>query len=397
MKSLNLSPTFFGIDLRQLGQDWSRALAFMAQWLGVRWLTPHYATRLRQPLGGHITCTEQNGQTKVLPLVRDTPFEGLVLPDDTVLWSLLNLPGLQGDERHAAVQMEVDRLNPFPPDELVWAHHTQTVNGVLKVQIAITSSRLVAKQIVLDSAARQLRGQKPAVNAPEVWAQEPSTGQYIVFAGFGETSRWQRTRQWRNINLLLVLLIVLVGLAAAVTPSLQLRTRVQQAHSSFTGLQDKAAAAVAAREQMTKLNNKVQQLQALAGKRMVPEHVLLLLTKYIPEDTFILVLDIKQSTINITGVTPNATALMQHLGKQPGVTKVTAPNAARRERDKEVFNIEFTLTPPAADVSASAAPAATPDTPATKPAAATPSTGGAPALAAFGAASQAAARTGAKP
>jgi Tfp pilus assembly protein PilN len=78
---------------------------------------------------------------------------------------------------------------------------------------------------------------------------------------------------------------------------------------------------------------------------MVPEHVLLLLTRYIPEDTYILVLDIKESTVNITGVTPNATALMQHLGKQPGITKVKAPNAARRERDREVFNIEFVLTP----------------------------------------------------
>ncbi|WP_291936125.1 PilN domain-containing protein [Limnohabitans sp.] len=386
MKSLNLSPTLFGIDLRQLGQDWSRALMLMAQWPGVRWLTPHYATRLRQPQGGQIICIEKNGQTQVLPTTQETPFEGLVLPEDKVLWSQLSLPGLQGDARHAAVQMEVDRLNPFPPEELLWTYHTQTLNGVQKVQIAITSSRLVAEQIVNDSAARQLRGQKPAVNAPEVWAQEPSTGQYILFAGFGETIRWQRTRQWRTINLLLVLLIVLVGLAAAVTPSLQLRSRVQQAHSSFVGLQDKAAAAVAAREQMTKLNNKVQQLQALAGKRMVPEHVLLLLTKYIPDDTYILVLDIKQSTINITGITPNATALMQHLGKQPGVTKVTAPNAARRERDKEVFNIEFILTPPATETAAAASTAT-----------ATPAPAGVPALPAASAAPQAATKSGAKP
>jgi general secretion pathway protein L len=386
MKSLNLSPTLFGIDLRQLGQDWSRALLLMAQWPGVRWLTPHYATRLRLHQGEQISCIEQNGQTRLLPSATDTPFSGLVLPEDLVLWSQLSLPGLQGDERHAAVQMEVDRLNPFPPEELLWAHRTQTIHGVLQVQIAITSKRLVAEQIDRDSAARQLKGQKPSVNGPEVWSQEPRTGQYILFAGFGETARWQRTLQWRTLNLLLVFLIVLVGLAAAVTPSLQLRERVQQAHSSFVGLQDQAAAAVAAREQMTKLNNKVQQLQALAGKRMVPEHVMLLLTKYIPDDTFILVLDIKQSTINITGVTPNATALMQHLGKQPGVTKVTAPNAARRERDKEVFNIEFTLTPPAADVSAAAPPAT-----------ATPAMAGAPAPAASGAAPQAAAPKGGKP
>ena len=73
MKSLNLSPTLFGIDLRQLGQDWSRALLLMAQWPGVRCLTPHYATRLRLPQGEQISCIEQNGHTQVLPSASATP------------------------------------------------------------------------------------------------------------------------------------------------------------------------------------------------------------------------------------------------------------------------------------------------------------------------------------
>jgi general secretion pathway protein L len=300
---------------------------------------------LRLPQGGQITCLEKNGQTQQLPGLQDTPYVGLVLPDDLVLWRNLTLPGLLGDELDAAVRLEVDRLNPFPADELIWAQRTQTASDAgQQVQLALTSTRLVADHLGKDSDKQRQSGLVPAAMT-EVWAQHPTTGQYMVFSGFGETARWQRTVRWRNVNLLLVALIVAVGLAAAVTPSLQLRYRVQQANDEFTQLQTQAAPAVKAREQMSQLNNKVQQLQALVGERMVPEHVLLLLTRYIPEDTYILVLDIKESTVNITGVTPNATALMQHLGKQPGITKVKAPNAARRERDREVFNIEFVLTP----------------------------------------------------
>jgi general secretion pathway protein L len=354
MKPLNLSPSLFGVDLRQLGQDWAQALALMARWPGVRWLTPHFATRLRLPQGGQITCLEKNGQTQVVPGLQDTPYVGLVLPDDLVLWRKLSLPGLKGDELDAAVRLEVDRLNPFPADELLWTQRTQAATDAgQQVQLALTSSRLVADYLSKDSDKQRLSGLPPAAMA-EVWAEHPVTAEYMVFSGYGETIRWQRTRRWRTFNLLLVALIVAVGLAAAVTPSLQLRYRVQQAHSDFTQLQTQAAPAVKAREQMSQLNNKVQQLQALVGQRMVPEHVLLLLTRYIPEDTYILVLDIKESTVNITGVTPNATALMQHLGKQPGVTKVKAPNAARRERDREVFNIEFVLTPTQEETAAQA-------------------------------------------
>ena len=359
MKSLTLTPTLFGVDLRRLGQDWAQALALMAQWPGVRWLSPQYAIRLSLPEGGWITCTEKNGRTRVVQDTLQTPFSGLVLPEELVLWRNLQLPSLKGTEFDDAVQLEVDRLNPFEAEDLLWTSTLPVQHGDAgqQLQIVLTSRRLVAEYLASHAAKNPAQGAvKPAMQA-EVWARQPDSDQYVIFAGFGESARQQRTRYWRFINLLLVALIVMVGVAAAVTPSLQLRYRVQQAWSDFTQLQSKSAKAVATREQMTQLNNKVQQLQALVGARMVPEYVLFLLSKYIPDDTYILVLDIKESTVNITGVTTNATALMQHLGKQPGVKKVTAPNAARRERDKEVFNIEFVLEPQPDEATAPKAPA----------------------------------------
>lgn len=348
MKSMTLSPTLFGVDLRRLGQDWAQALALMAQWPGVRWLTPPFTTRLQLPTGEQTSCTELNGQTRIVADAPASPYWGVQLPDELVLWHSFQLPVLKREARQSAIELEVDRLNPFDPQELLWTSLNETGEDATlsTVHIALTSRRLVAQHLAQHTPNEDQPGQ--TTPAPEVWVQHPLTRQYALVSGFGEAARHRRTRLWRGINLLLIALIVLTGMAAAVTPSLQLRYRIQQAFSDYTQLQAQSAKAVAARENMSKLQARVQQLQPLVGNRMVPEHVLLLLTRYIPEDTYILVLDIKDpNTINLTGVTPNASSLMQHLGRQPGVTKVTAPNPARRERDREVFNIEFNLTPPA--------------------------------------------------
>lgn len=356
MKSLTLTPTFFGVDLRQLGQDWAQALALMAQWPGVRWLTPKYPTRLILPQGGQTTAAEVNGHTHLLANSPHTPFHGLILPDDMILWHSLQLPPLQGEALTSALQLEVERLNPFPPQELLWAHTpTQKSSAKQTLHIAITSRRLVDKHLATPLATPPAAGSANRTSTPpEIWAQHPKTGLTLVFSGYGETLRHRRTRNARTLNLLLLALLMLACMAAAVTPSLQLRYRVQQAFSDYSQLQQQAGKAVTAREQMTQLHDRVQQLQALAGQRMVPEYVLLLLTRYIPEDTYILVIDIKGNTINLTGITPNATALMQHLGKQPGVTKVTAPNPSRRERDREAFNIQFNLQAPPPEPTAAA-------------------------------------------
>ena len=346
MKSLTLSPTLFGIDLRRLGQDWAQALTLMAQWPGVRWLTPPYATQLRQASGQTITVLETHGQTRTLSKPTQTPFWGLLLPEDMVLWHTPKPPPLQSSALTEAIELEVDRLNPFGPEDLLWTHSaTPDPSGTgTRLLIALTSRRLVAEHLATHPPS-PLQPDKTTPK-PEVWTQHPDTGQCLIFAGFGENRRRQRTRNARIVNLLLASLILLVGMAAAVTPSLQLRYRVQQAFDDYNQLQVKSAPAVAAREQMARLQTRVQHLQTLVGNRMVPEYTLLLLTQYIPEHTYLVVIDIKDNTINLSGSTPNATALMQHLGKQPGITQVTAPNPSRRERDREFFNIAFQLQAP---------------------------------------------------
>jgi general secretion pathway protein L len=337
MKSLTLSPVLFGMDLRSLGKDWSQALRLMANWPVIRWLTPQYITRLTPDQGPQIDCLEHAGQATPMPLqAKASAFVGRVLAPSQVLWHTLQLPSLAGDALESAVMLEAQRLSPFAPEDQLWAYAlTPSASpGTHSVLLAMTARHLLpANAVSLDLPAQ------------EVWAQHPGTGTLLMFKGFGEARRYRKVKLWRGLNLLLVALTLLVLSAAAVTPSAQLHFRQVQAYDAFIDITQKAAPAMAERERMTQANAQVQQLQTVISSRMIPENVLLLLTRYLPDDTYLIVLDIKGNKVNITGQTPNAIALMQQLGKQPGVSKVVAPNPARREGNKETFNIEFTLEP----------------------------------------------------
>ena len=344
MKSLTLSPVLFGMDMRSLGQDWSQALRLMADWPVIRWLTPHYITRLTPDQGPQIDCLEQSGQA--LPMAMQAkvpPFVGRVLSPSHVLWHTMQLPILAGDALDSAVALEAQRLSPFAPEDQLFAYglaqkadsNAQSNASTHTVLLAMTARHLLPEDLLPQSL--------PAKQ--EVWAHHPDSQALVMFKGFGETLRNRKVRLWRAVNLLLVALTLLVLTSAAVTPSAQLHFRQVQAYDAFIDITQKATPAMAERERMTQANAQVQQLQTVISKRMIPENVLLLLTRYLPDDTYLIVLDIKGNKVNITGQTPNAIALMQQLGKQPGVSKVVAPNPARREGNKETFNIEFTLDP----------------------------------------------------
>lgn len=338
MKSLTLSPVLFGVDLRSLGQDWSQALRLMADWPVIRWLTPQYITRLTSEQGPQIDCLEQSGQAMPMALQAKAPlFVGRVLAPNLVLWHTMQLPILAGDALDSAVALEAQRLSPFATEDQLFAY-CLTQNGQSNVPTCIVLLAMTARHLLPSELSPQALPTKQ-----EVWAQHPDSQALVMFKGFGEALRNRKVRLWRAVNLLLVALTLLVITSVAVTPSAQLHFRQMQAYDAFIDVTQKAAPAMAERERMTQANAQVQQLQEVIAKRMIPENVLLLLTRYLPDDTYLIVLDIKGNKVNITGQTPNAVALMQQLGKQPGVSKVVAPNPARREGNKETFNIEFTL------------------------------------------------------
>ena len=157
------------------------------------------------------------------------------------------------------------------------------------------------------------------------------------------------------------------------TPTLQLRARAIEAVHAYDDVVHRTPALVKEREMLLQSVEKLNVLSELLTGRIEPMKVLDRLTKVLPDDTALQGFTLKGQKVTITGLTANASALMQILGEQPGVRDVRAPTPTTRvagANSKENFVIEFSLDPqefgvavaPAPVVAASAAPL--PSTPA---------------------------------
>lgn len=322
--------------------DLALAWRGMMQWPLLRWLSPVYATRVVFPDGVARNLIE--GTTGPSTANRTSKFDGCMLPEDLVLWQTVELPALGPQEIATALAFQVQTLTPFAPEDTVWGHSdpvAEAFSGGAAVYVAIVSRKLVEAHIAGQRTA------KVSGVEHEWWVREPNGQAVVVLETPGALPRKNLSRRWRNVNLLLIL--VLLGLlgAAAITPTAQLRLRAVQAANSYTALQTAAGDAVKQREQWVKLQQRAQSLQSQLKGSLRPELAILRVTQLLPDNTYLTSLQLQGEKVVITGLTPNSAVLMQQLGAQTGVQAVRAPTAATRQRgaDRETFSVEFNLDP----------------------------------------------------
>lgn len=348
MKILTTSLTLFGVDLARLGRHWLLALENMASWPVLRWLTPKFnVSILDHGESEGILVVGADGLSRLQTpnsgqQGKSLANHGYVLPVDILLTRSLDIPKLLPDQVRSAVQLEIQRLSPFNVEDQIYAWHLDGAEtGGQRLTLLLTSRPLISKVL-------------PALDpqSHELWAPLQGTDQYINLPSFGESRRLNAQRRWRWLNVLLIAGVMFALAGLAITPTLQLYLRSQEAKAALEGSMRRTAPAVRAREDMLAQQQRVKVLEQLISQRLVPEYTLLLLTRYLPDDTYVVNLDIRDKQIQLTGLTPNAAAFMTKLGGQPGVSKVTAVHAARRENSRpgsrEIFTIEFTLDTAAA-------------------------------------------------
>lgn len=143
------------------------------------------------------------------------------------------------------------------------------------------------------------------------------------------------------------------------TPTLQLRARAIEAVHAYDDVVHRTPALVKEREMLLQSVEKLNVLSELLTGRIEPMKVLDRLTKVLPDDTALQGFTLKGQKVTITGLTANASALMQILGEQPGVRDVRAPTPTTRvagANSKENFVIEFSLDPQEFGVAVASAP-----------------------------------------
>ena len=316
----------------------------MLNWRVVAWIKPQQAIRIHLP-DGSVTLSSnlrlaRPANQKSIAAAR---FDAVLLPEQLLLRTTLNLPKLPAFESDAALSLEVQSLSPFPKTDVAWSHEitsTETTDAMTRVQLVMTSRKLVSQHIALTHPALRLQ-------TSEVLAAASSGSGYLRLPGFGEAPRLRQGRIWFWVNISLVIVAMALIAVMAVTPSVQLFFRFMQGYRAMIELQSKATPVIAQRESFVRTSEQLTNLSDIVGKSVPSLQTLTLITQALPDDTSLLNLQIKDSKVSISGQTVNAAALMKLLDSTPGLRDVRAPSPATKPigATRESFSIEFTLDP----------------------------------------------------
>lgn len=334
---------FFGLDLSSLGSDLRAAWLDVLQWPIFAWLTPPAIVRLI-----HVDETQSwwivGKQARRLSADRRAQSADALaveLPEQLILQRNLVFPVMSEEDTAMAVAIDVKANSPFLSEDLMWGFAARrTGSAQQQVQTLLVSRKQITQ--FLDGRTKSL----PEGQTPEVWVLTDSRLP-IVITGFGEARRAKKTMARRRVALALLASLLMLFALIALTPSLQLRSRALEAMDAYASASQRTATLMARREALVQVTDQLSALKELLADRVDSLKVFDALTQVLPDDTSLMTLQIQGLKVSIAGQTPNAAALMQLLGAQPGLREVRAPTAATRPlgTTKDSFSIEFMLDP----------------------------------------------------
>lgn len=323
----------FGIDLAAapayLRDGWAEAM----QWPAFRWLTPEAPVRVIHADGSE--SVRQGVSARVIPAPDRVRFTALELPEENVLRRSVVLPRLSDGELRQAVALDVHSASPFAEDDLAWGYVTDRIERErVRADIALTSRRLIDRQI--DAYRERLGG------VPEVWI---GGARPFIISGYGEGARLTQVRKQRRGLFALLALALLLLVALAVTPTLQLRETALDAEARSQALLRAVKPQVQMRDELAKLGEQLRGLAQAAGTRHDVVSLLDEVTKQLPDDAMLTRLEISGSTVRLSGQADNAAQLLQTLGAYARFRDVRAPAGIARAPagGKESFTIEFNV------------------------------------------------------
>lgn len=369
MTTITSDARFLGLDLRALWSEVLQVWASVHRRAPLSWLTPVVPVRLLQSDGSESIWRGGVKQVATIAQGAKASVVAIELPDNLVLHLSWSPPAVGAGDLLGAIALHAQSASPFPEADQAWGYRTRpsTGGGALVIDIALASRRQITQHV--QTQVSRLAG----ASAPEVWVSLPS-GAPIVIQGFGESERQAQAARGRLVRYAFLAAACALLAAIAITPTLQLRFRALDAYAAHEALSRRTAPLVMQREALMKTAEGLGALAEFQAARIEPLRILDKLTRALPDDTALQNLVLKDQKVTITGLTANASSLMQTLSEQEGLRDVRAPSPATRSGGdaKENFTIEFTVDPrvygvvPAATApggSASAASAAAPAIP----------------------------------
>jgi general secretion pathway protein L len=337
MSSPNPSQTsLFGIELADVWASLTRPWRKLHRSDGLAWLAPQVQVRLIQA-DGRESVWEGDRQITGAP-AGSVPFVAVEVPEDLYLRRSLSLPPMEAADLENAVALDVQSASPFGTQDLVWGYTARPIGGQQVVDMVFASRRQIGQYL------DKVRARLPEGAMPEVWVRAEA-GDPIILRGYGEDARARYAASRWKVGVALLMLAAGLATAVAVTPTAQLRLRAIQASQAHDEAVRRAQPLLAKREKMVQAGTDMAALNKLIAQRVDAAYAIDYLTRIIPDDTYLISLNLHGNKAVLIGQTANAAALMQRLSGEPGLRDVRAPSPAIRPLGsaKETFTVEFTF------------------------------------------------------
>lgn len=306
------------------------------------WLAPLPAVRVLHADGRETLWLGDRHQEADARQRQAAPFVAVEIPREEHLEIQVRLPPMPAKDRQEALALELRMASPFDPADTVWGWREATRDGNPAPVTAVLASR----KAVLARLEAQAQVLGPRAT-PEVWAFD-SQGRPVLLQGFGEGARQRLAARGRGQVYGLLLLALLLVAALVLTPTVQLKLRAMQAVRALAALEQQLAPVLAQREALVKAQGQRDALREQMAERIEPLAVLDLVTRAVPDDTWVQRLQVQGSRLTLSGPTPDTAALMNRFSGLPQVRDVRSPMAATRTQSgRENYTIELTLLPEA--------------------------------------------------
>lgn len=257
---------------------------------------------------------------------------GLLVPESECLWGTVQLPAMPAKVLGGAVQEALWRVSPLPPDQILSAWRAEPGAGEGWVVHWGMCRRIACETLLQQHGLR---------NDAAVFLSQQ--GRVFAVRGQAWQSRVRRQRWMDGAAVVLLGLVLLAFSLVALMPLVLKRQAVVRAVQHVNVLVPQAAPLRQNMDELRRQADIAEDLRKNISVDLPLASVVEGLSAALPGDTWLDRIEINGNEIRITGLTSNATDLIAHLGRQPGLVDVRATSANVRDGslNKERFTFEM--------------------------------------------------------
>ncbi len=281
-------------------------------------------------VGEGLGLTHDLGRTEVV----------LRLPGDQALWKTLDLPASAESDLHRLLFFELDRQTPYKPEQVYfdyWVRDRQPEQGRLQVDL------IVVPRPIVDQATERATFWGLAPTRVDVSGCELEGGAHVNLLPDDDAKA--RTSPRMTFNMALAVLAMALVVAAVLIPL----KRQQNVAETF---QRQIADAKLQMVESTKIRNEIKRVaeedRFLADKKKqapLTVEILEVLTRPVPDDSWLSEVHIKNTEVRVLGFSPAASDLIGLIERSPVFqsARFRSPVTQVRGSNEERFNLSFEI------------------------------------------------------